>query len=335
MSQTKQLSTIYDVADKAGVSIATVSRLLNTPGKVNPKTRDKILDAIDALGFVPKAEARARALNHAGRIGVLTPFFTFPSFVQRLRGIASELSKSDYELAIYSVDSADRLKGYLASLPYTGNLDGLIIVSLNISEVEIKHLLKSNLPIVFIESCAPSLVSVGIDDYEGGKMAARYLVNKGHHRIAFLGDTNVPDYITHKGDSRLNGFRDGLQEFGIELPDELVRISPYSFEQAHHSAIQLLSLPNKPSAIFAATDLQALGVLKTAKQLDISVPSQLAVLGFDDLDIAKYEDLTTICQHLDESGRLSVEILLSRIKDSSRPIQQINIPLVITERKTV
>src|SRR5690606_18075974 len=113
--------TIYDVARRAGVSITTVSRMLNTPDKVNSQTRTKVLAAIDALGFVPKAEARARAMRHTGRIGVITPFFTAPSFIQRLRGIAETLSPKNYELVIYPISSSNHLQAYLSSLPLTGN----------------------------------------------------------------------------------------------------------------------------------------------------------------------------------------------------------------------
>ena len=126
--------TIYDVAKNAGVSIATVSRVLNKPQKVNEETRAAVLQAIDELGYTPKLEARTRALKESGRIGVITPFFTAPSFVQRLRGIASVLTPSDYELVIYTVDSFSRLQSYLETLPINGNLDGLIIVSLRFED---------------------------------------------------------------------------------------------------------------------------------------------------------------------------------------------------------
>jgi DNA-binding LacI/PurR family transcriptional regulator len=132
MAQTKKNPTIYDVAKLSGVSISTISRVLNSPDKVNSETHKKVIDAIDRLGFVPKAEARARAMQGTGRIGVLTPFFTAPSFVQRLRGVASTLSKANYELVIYPVDSLDHLQGHLSSIPIMRNIDGLIIMSLAI-----------------------------------------------------------------------------------------------------------------------------------------------------------------------------------------------------------
>ncbi len=334
MSATKKNPTIYDVAERSGSSISTISRVLNSPDKVNVVTRQRILDVIDELGFVPKADARARALRLNGRIGVITPFFTAPSFVQRLRGLAGELSKKNYDLVIYTVDSVDRLHSYLSSLPLTGNLDGLVIMSLPVEDADVNRLLKHNIPTVLIEFPHPKLNSVEIDDVGGGRMAAEYLIAKGHRRIAFLGDTDLPEYAIHPVSLRLAGFRHALAEAGIALPDEFVRLAPYTLEQTRQAAIELLNTPNSPTAVFAATDFQALGVIKVARQLGVKVPDQLAVIGFDDLDMAEYADLTTIHQHLDESGRLAIEILLSHIADTSRPVQHINLPLTIVERIT-
>ncbi|MBP6177745.1 MAG: LacI family DNA-binding transcriptional regulator [Anaerolineales bacterium] len=330
----KKTPTIYDVAELSGVSISTISRVLNAPDKVNTETHRRVIEAIDKLGFVPKAEARARAMRNTGRIGVLTPFFTAPSFVQRLRGVASALSKANYELVVYTVESAAQLENYFASIPLTSNLDGLIIMSLSISEENAHRLTKYNIPAVLIEYPHPTLSSVEIDDVEGGRMAAEYLIKKGHRRIAFLGDTDLPEYAIHPVSLRLSGFRQSLQNAGIEIPDEFVRLAPYTQEQTLRVANELLNLPNPPTAIFAATDFQALGVLKAARTMKVQVPEQVAIVGFDDLDLADYADLTTIRQHLDESGRLSVEILLSRIDDPSRPAQHIHLPLTLIERQT-
>jgi DNA-binding LacI/PurR family transcriptional regulator len=330
----KKAPTIYDVARRAGVSITTVSRMLNDPDKVNGETRERVMSAVDALGFMPKAEARARALRRTGRIGVISPFFTAPSFVQRLRGISEALSAKKFELVIYTVDSADHLKSFLASLPLTGNLDGLIILSLPVDDANVRRLVEHGLPTVLVEFPHPNLSSVVIDDVMGGCIAARYLLDKGHRRIAFLGDTDLPEYSLHPVSLRLVGFRKALKEAGIELPNVLVRLAPYSQEQTRQVAAELLSLPQPPTAIFAATDFQALGVLKAARQLKIQVPEQLAIVGFDDLDLAEYTDLTTIRQHLDESGRLAVEILLAQIESPSRPPRHVNLPLTLIERQT-
>lgn len=334
MPSTKTPPTIYDVAEKAGVSITTVSRMLNMPDKVSPETRDRILTAIDQLGFVPKAEARARALRHTGRIGVITPFFTAPAFVQRLRGIATALSKVSYELVIYPVESSGQLESYFGSIPLTGGLDGLIVVSLPISDIIARRLNSFNIPTVLIEFSHPALNCVEIDDSEGGQIAAEYLICKGHKHVAFLANSDIPEYAVATLTQRFTGFRQTLADAGIELPENYVCEAPNNQEQISQITANLLRLPFPPTAIFAALDSHAISVLKAARRLGIRVPDQLAIIGFDDLDIAEYADLTTIRQYLDESGRLAVEILLSHIADPSRPVQHAKLPLTLIERLT-
>lgn len=335
MRNGKKVPTIFDVSKLSGYSISTISRVINYPEKVNINTRQVINNAIDQLGFVPKAEARARALRFMGRIGVITPFFTAPSFVQRMRGLAGSLSKENFDLVIYTVDSNNRLQSYLSSLPLTGNLDGLVIMSLPVSDNDVKRLNDHYLPTVLIEYPHPQLNSVEIDDVKGGILATEYLINKGHRRIAFLGDTDLPEYSIHPVNLRLKGFRQALMAANIQVPEKFIRLAPYNQEQAREIAKELIELPDPPTAIFAATDFQALGVLKATRQLGIKVPDELAIIGFDDLDMAEFEDLTTVRQHLDESGRIAIEILLSQISDFSRPVQHVYLPLNVIERLTV
>jgi LacI family transcriptional regulator len=330
----KSPATIYNIAAEAGVSSATVSRVLNGSPKVTQETRLRVMEVIKRLEFVPKAEARARALKRNYRIGILVPFFTAPSFVQRLRGAATALP-TNCELIIYTVNSTDRLDGYLASLPLTGNLDGLIIMSLGIKEEQAQHLSNHHLETVLIEYPQTGFSTVEINDFHGGKMAAEYLVEKGHRRIAFVGDANLPEYAIHPISQRLQGFRQKLNEVGIPLPDDYVRLASYSLEQARQVASELLNLSIPPTAIFAATDLQAMGVIMVARQMGLHIPGDLAVMGFDNLDMAELMELTTIQQPLDDSGRVAVELLLERIKTPNRSLQHVQLPLTIVERKTV
>ena len=255
--------------------------------------------------------------------------------MQSIIGIAGSLSKENFDLVIYTVDSNNRLQSYLSSLPLTGNLDGLVIMSLPVNDDDVKRLIDFHLPTVLIEFPHPLLNSVEIDDIEGGKLATNYLIQKGHRRIAFLGDTDLPEYSIHPVSLRLKGFRQALKEANLEAPESFIRLAPYNQEQARQIAKELLDLPDPPTAIFAATDFQALGVIKAARQLGIKVPDELAIIGFDDLDMSEFEDLTTVRQHLDESGRLSIEILLSHIADPSRPVQHVYLPLTVIERLTV
>lgn len=335
MPSSKKSPTIYDVAGLAGVSISTISRVLNSPDKVNSETHKRVMNAIDRLGFVPRAEARAHALQNTNRIGVLTPFFTAPSFVQRFRGVASALSKANYELVIYPVDSIDHLQGYISSIPLMRNIDGLIIMSLALSDLDAQRLANNGMETVLIEYTHPKLNSIRIDDERGGRLAAEYLIGKGHKTIAFLGDIEPPEkFAIHPVKSRLAGFKQTLKEAGLPLPPTYIRTTPYSHEETKQAAYELLSLSKLPTAIFVASDIQALSVMKVARQLNIKIPQDIAVIGFDDIDVAEHVDLTTIRQHLDESGRLAAEILLARINEPNRPLQHTNLPLDLIERLT-
>jgi LacI family transcriptional regulator len=335
MKTRKKTPTIYDVAKLSGVSITTISRVLNASNKVNPETQRRVMSAIDRLGFIPKAEAHARALKSIGRIGVLTPYLTAPSFVQRLRGVASALSKANYELVIYPVDTMEQLQGYISSIPLKQNLVGLIIMSLAISDDEALRLHSNNMDTVLIEHTHPHMNSIVIDDVEGGNLVAEHLVQKGHERIAFLGEIEPPErYAIHPVKSRLDGFRQGLKRAGVSLPRAYVRSCSYSSEETRRAALDLLTLDKPPTAIFAASDMQALSVMKVARQLKRKIPDDLAIVGFDDIDVAEHVDLTTVRQHLDESGRLAAEMLLARAKEPNRPLQHTTLPLELMERLT-
>jgi LacI family transcriptional regulator len=331
----KKKPTIYDVAKNSGVSISTISRVLNSPDKVNPETRRRVMSSIDLLGFIPKAEARARAMQNTNRIGVLTPYFTAPSFVQRLRGVASALSRANYELVIYPVDSVEHLQGYLSSIPIMQNIDGLIIMSLAIEDKDARRLHDNGMETVLIEYSHSHLNSIEIDDAHGGQLAARHLIEKGHKRIAFLGDIEPPERLAiHPVKSRLEGFKKVLDDAAIPLPRKYVMSAAYTQESSEQAALELLRMDQPSTAIFAAADIQAISIMKMARRLKLRIPDDVAVIGFDDTDIAEYMDLTTIRQNLDESGRLAVEILLSHIVESDRTLQHIKIPLKLIERLT-
>jgi len=327
--------TIYDVAKISGVSISTISRVLNSPDKVNTKTRERVMSAIDQLGFVPRAEARARAMRRTNRIAVLTPYFTAPSFVQRLRGVAGALSRANCELVIYTVDSVEHLQAYIASVPILQNLDGLIIISLAIEEKDAHRLYNNGIETVLIESWHAQLNCICIDDLRGGMLAAKHLIDRGHTRIGFLGDIEPPEqYAIHPVKSRLTGSKRALEEAGLSLPRRYVVRASYTQAGLQQAARALLALPRPPTAVFAASDIQAVSIMKVARQARLRIPEDLAIVGFDDIDLAEFMDLTTIRQDLDESGRLAAEILLSKMAEPGRSLQHIDMPLTLIERQT-
>jgi DNA-binding LacI/PurR family transcriptional regulator len=327
--------TIYDVARLSGLSIATVSRVLNSPEQVTMETREKVLKVIDELGYVPRAEARARAIRGTRRIGVLTPFFTSPSFVERLRGIAYVLGKTNYELIVYTVDSSSRLSAYLTSLPLTGSLDGLIILSLPFSDMDARRLIEHKIVTVVVEYEQEFFSSVEIDNKGGGEMAGKYLLGRGHQQIGFIGEIHPPDYAIRPALARLKGLQKIMSEADIHMSEDHIQSASIDQESTRRAALKLLSLLERPTAIFAAADFQAMALMKVATDMGLQIPGDLAVLGFDGLETSDFMGLSTINQSLNDSGRIAAELLLTQLADTNRSIRHINLPLTLVERETV
>lgn len=322
--------TIYDVARDSGVSIATVSRVLNFPHRVNPSTRTSVIAAIEKLGYVPKAESRARALMDSKRIGVLIPFFTSPSFVQRLRGIASVLNKSDYEMVVYPVDVKSHSLTYLETLPIRHNLDGLIIVSQVFDATIANRLLGSKLETVVLEHYDPNFSTLVINDEFGGKIATRYLLEKGYQKIAFVGGQLKPEFGIDPISKRLAGYKKVIRETGFSYPEEYIQ--EYVFSPGE--ALQRLVQHGLPIAIFAATDMQAIALIRQARLMGLKIPQDVAIIGFDNIDMAEFLGLTTVHQPLDESGRIAAGLLISRLNNPTQSTQHIELPLKIIQRET-
>lgn len=327
-------STIYDVARMADVSIATVSRVLNSPYQVTETTREKVLHAIAQLQFVPKAEASARARKHFGRIGVLTPSLTVPSFVERLRGVAHALHNTEYELIVYSVGNNAQLQHYLDMLSASRRLDGLIIMTLPIEEKSLKRLIANHLEIVCIEVANPFCCNITANNTLGGQFAATHLLEKGYRRCAYIGENFHIASETNNSAKRLQGFRDTLHIYGMELPDEYIRLFPFTMDGTIEHTHQLLDLSPPPEAIFTYSDLYAIGVLKAARMRKMHIPEDVAVIGFDNIDAADFVELTTVDQHLEESGKLATELLISRMTGKAPIVQNIELQIQIKERGT-
>jgi LacI family transcriptional regulator len=210
-------------------------------------------------------------------------------------------------------------------------LDGLIIVSQVLDSTIAQRLIDNKLETVVIEFNDSHFTTLEIDDEEGGSLATRFLINKGYKRIAFIGGRQQPLFGVNPIIKRMAGYIKVLKEAGITLPKE------FSQEYVLNPAQLLEDLipTGLPLAIFAATDLQAITLLKEARKLGLRVPEDVAVIGFDDIDMAEYIGLTTVHQPLDESGRIGAELLISRLTDPSQTIQHIQLPLSIVERETV
>lgn len=326
-------ATIYDVAERAGVSRSTVSLALNAPARVKPETLARVLAAIDDLKFVPKSEAVSRARRGVGRIGVIAPFTTYPSFARRLNGVLQATRGHSCEVVVYDEESAARAT--LATLPLTQRLDGLIVMSIPFGDDIAERLAEQNVSAVLVELERPGFSSVTIDDVAGGRMAAKLLLQRGHKRFAFLGERHDSnDSYVLQSDARLNGFREELAAAGIELPETHVHLVHHTVSSAAAATEELLALDRPPTAIFAHDDMLASAALRTARAHGLKVPEDLAIVGFDDSDIAELLGLTSIRQPLEESGHVATETLLGELANPNRSLQHITLKLTLVERET-
>lgn len=330
----KSRSTIYTVAARAGVSIATVSRFLNSPQKVNAATAGRIRASMDELDYFPRGNAGGRVHRSPRRIGVLTPFFPAPSFVQRLQGMTAVFREAHCEMVVCTVDSPEQLAEYLRSISFLRRFDGLVVMSMNIKEMDTRGLMDTGLPVVLIEQVDPRFSCVETDNVLGGRLAAHCFLAKGYLPCAFLGERTVPPFSLQPSESRLRGYAEALQAAGQPLAPEYVRTGSISVEDARQLAGELLDLRVPPRAIFAMSDLQAIGTLKAARQRGLAVPGQLAVLGFDDIEAADYVDLSTVNQALEESGRVAARLVLDGIREPGRPRQRVHLEVRVVERGT-
>lgn len=237
-------------------------------------------------------------------------------------------------MVVYPIDSSAQRDAYLTSIALTRRVDRLIIMALPFGEETASRLQAARVETVLIEDQRAQFSSIEIDDRAGGAMAAEYLLRQGRRRLAFVGDSDLPDYAIHTSDRRLDGYREALAAAGRSLPAEYIGLAPHGLETARQQAHHLLSLPEPPDAIFAASDTQAMGVLKATRERSLAAPDDVAVIGFDDLEVADYIGLTTVRQPLQESGRVAVELLRSRLTDDSRPTQHVRLPLTLVRRHT-
>jgi DNA-binding LacI/PurR family transcriptional regulator len=329
--------TIRDVAREAGVSVATASRALNGKDTVSPATRDRILAVMAELGFSPSPAARRLSLGRTLTVGVVVSFLTRPQAAERLRGIDAVLADSEFDLVIYNVESVAKRDHYLGVLAQSQRTDGLIVVSLPPPPDVVPVLARAPVPVVFVDVHADAisgLPRVMGDDVAGGALAARHLLELGHRAIGFIGDAVSDPFGFTSSRDREAGMANELARAGISIPAEWRGHGAHGRYEARDLAQRMLAGDDRPTAIFCASDTQALGVIAAARELGLHVPDDLSVIGYDDIEAADYVGLTTVRQQLFESGRLGAEVLLAEIARRSDPAPVADLPPELVVRAT-
>ncbi|OLE34434.1 MAG: hypothetical protein AUG45_04470 [Ktedonobacter sp. 13_1_20CM_3_54_15] len=326
--------TIHNVAQEAGVGIGTVSRVVNNSPDVKPATRERVLAAIHRLNYKPDPIARSMISKRTNSIGTIVPFFTRPSFMERLRGVEAVIARLGRELVLYNVETSAQRDHFFRELPLHRKVDGLLIISLSPDDAAARRFRELGTPVVLIDAYSPLLTSLVVNNVEGAYQAVKRLIELGHRHIGFINGEIEGNFKFNTANDRLIGLHRALGEAGLLFEPEQVLISEWSRKGGKHAALQLLTQQKRPTAIFAASDVQAVGVLEAARELGLRVPEQLSVIGFDGIEISELLELSTMQQPLQEMGELGASKLVELIENPSHPPELIRFDTKFVERRT-
>jgi len=325
--------TIFDVANEARVSYATVSRVINNKDHVSAEKRERVLRAMAKLGYVVNMQARSLAGGSSHVVGLLVNYVSSDYVVEILRGIDAALQANQYDLVMYSAHTQySKESTYVTRL--TRHLaDGLLLVLPQQTQTYLDTLHQRRFPHVLVDylSDGEQAPSVATTNFRGAYEATAHLLQLGHRRIGLI----TGDLETGCARQRLEGYKAALKDYHVLADPQLIYnglfFQPQGYQGAHH----LLGLPDPPTAIFACNDHMAFGVMEAARERGLHLPEDLSVVGFDDIPQASYVHpaLTTVCQPLEEMGRSAAQLLLKYITHPDAEIERIELPtrLIIRE----
>ncbi len=310
MATKKRTVTIREVAKAAGVSVSTVSRVLNAKVDVASETQDRVRAVIGRLGYTSNLAARSMRIRRKNLIGLVVPDIGLPYSIEVMKGINRAIAESNFDLLVYTTGDINKSgtalhEQYYISLLNNSLTDGAIIVASEAVEF------KTGSPIVAVDPHVvdPKYPSIQGTNYQGAVDVVDYLINLGHRRIGFIGGrSEIASAVL-----RLRGYQDALANAHIPADGTLMVDGDFTTETGFRSARQLLRLANPPTAIFAANDQSAIGVFQAAEELKLKIPEDVSVIGFDNISEAKYLGLTTIDQSLADMGYAAVQMLIKLI----------------------
>jgi DNA-binding LacI/PurR family transcriptional regulator len=334
--RTPDRPTIADVAALAGVGTGTVSRVLNGGLHVSEATRKNVLEVIERLGYRPSHLAAALSRGTPRTVAIVVPHLTRPSTVARLAGALAVLDQQGYDTIVCNADTPEQRDHHLAALTARHRADGVMVVSVYLAKRHLAAFRRGPIPLVTVDTVAAGVPQTGIDDVAGGRLATAHLLGLGHRRIGFVGDIvarRAEDELGHASSRRrMHGCRQALIDSGADLDPGLVRLGAHGPGVAAELADELLARPDPPTAIFAASDAQAMGVLSAAERRGVDVPRELSVIGFDDIEAATLLHLSTVHQPLERSGAEGARRLCALLRGLPvRPLRQ-QLPLRVVQR---
>lgn len=322
-------ATIKDVASRAGVSVATVSRVLNDKGLVRPETVRRVLDAARELEYVPHGGARSLSMRCTRTVGVVLPDLHGEFFSEVIRGIDLAARARGYHLLV-SGSHSDWTEMTAMALAVRGRVDGLIVMVPDMDPQEVQARLPGGVPVVLLNCRGTTTWSIVIDNARGAEAMVDHLASLGHEEIAFI---TGPERNADAAE-RLRGWRAGMERAGLAPRERLLVHGDFSENGGYEAACALLSGRERPNAIFAANDAMAIGALSAVRERRLEVPAQIAVVGFDDIPIARFVSppLTTVSVEIAELGRRAFDLFIEGTEGRSAPrMETLETHLVIRE----
>jgi LacI family transcriptional regulator len=327
--------TLHDVAELAGVSHQTVSRVINNSERVRPETRQKVETAILELGYRPNAIARSMVRGHTRTLGCISPNLTDPVFARIIESAQAEARRLGFFILIGSAPTVDEVQPLLDEL-LNRRVDGLIVLNARDDDRYklLEPLTRNGSPIVYIKNSPldEPVSSVRCDDVQGGYLAAKHLLDLGHKKIAtILGPRN--EQCTGE---RLEGYQNALEEFGLSLDQALIAQGNWSAHSGSSATTNLLKDPESFTAIFAQNDRMAAGAIRTLRDAGYKIPEDYSVIGYDNGPLASLIDppLTTIQQPLEDFGKQAARILIQTIQEKHQPMDYCTTPELIQRQST-
>jgi DNA-binding LacI/PurR family transcriptional regulator len=327
-------TTIHDVARLAGVGIGTVSRVINNHSAVKPGTREKVMAAIEQLHYKPDPIARSMVSRRTNAIGIIVPFFTRPFFMEVLQGVENTTARLGKELVLYNVQTNEQRDHFFSEMPMHRRVDGVLILSLSPDDEVAHGFGKVGLPVVLVDAYSPFLPSLVVNNIDGAYQAMMRLIQKGHRHIGFINGIVEGNFKFNQATDRLIGVHRALAEAGLSFEPELMLETEWNRQSGREAALRLLSQKQRPTAIFAASDIQAVGVLEAARNLHIAVPHELSVIGFDGIELSELLELSTVQQPMRQMGELGIMKLMQHIESDQKDAELICLNTKLVERAT-
>ncbi len=325
---------IADVARLAGVSTATVSRVLAAPDMVRPKTRAAVMEAVRRSGYTPNSTARNLRTRRTMMVLAVVPNLANPVFAQILRGIDDELTEAGYGLVIGNLDNQQEREARYVDLALSKQVDGILLLNGRIPENGKRTMTEARLPMVAMCAEIPGsgIASITVQDREAGRAAVEHLVRLGHRTFGYIAgpDGNVNEAERH------TGFLEGLAQAGLSEADMVRWPGRFVFAAGVVAAEAFLRLKKAPSAVFATCDESAIGFIKTVHAAGLRVPDNVSVVGFDGIEFADYVEptLTTFQQPLHALGREGATAVLQMIREGGSATPRVRLPLTLLVRGT-